>query len=492
MYRLVLYGLSVLVVYATAVSAFGYLPYTLFELGSSLGILVGFSALGNAFFAKLFKAPVNTESLYITAFILFFILFPAQTFVEYVVLMSAGVLAMGSKYLIALKKKHLINPVAAALVILGLLGSGEAIWWVGSQVMLPGVLVLGFLVMRKLKRYMLVGSFLAASLLVTISSSFFGDATSFQELLQSLLVSGPLFFFAVIMLTEPLTTPPSQKTQGIYGALTGIFFGVSFHIGPLYSSPELALLVGNIFSYAVSPKYRLKLFLKEKKQLAVNLYEFVFSSSQKVSFLPGQYFEWTLPHAKADTRGVRRYFTIASSPVESDIRLGVRIEPARSSSFKTALMALSPGDSVMASSLAGEFVLPLDQKEKLAFIAGGIGVTPFRSMIAYLKDRNEKRDIVFFYANRTDDEIAYTELFASAAEVGIKMVYIVGEAKNPDWSGHTGFLTKDIIAKEAPDYSGRTFYISGSHGMVTAFEKLLSESGITPSRIHTDFFPGFA
>lgn len=155
-------------------------------------------------------------------------------------------------------------------------------------------------------------------------------------------------------------------------------------------------------------------------------------------------------------------------------------------------MALSPGDSLMASSLAGEFVLPVDKSEKLAFIAGGIGVTPFRSMIAYLKDRNEKRDIVFFYANRADDEIAYKELFESAAEVGVRMVYVVSEAKAPGWNGHLGFLTKDIIAKEAPDFTDRTFYISGSHGMVTAFEKLLSESGIARSRIHTDFFPGFA
>lgn len=490
MYRLVLYGLSVIAVYAFAAAALGYIPYTVLQLVESLVLLLAICYGSNYLCAKVCGAPVNTESQFITAFILFFILVPAKSLEEYVVLVCAALLAMGSKYLVAIKHKHVINPVAIALVLLSLWGRGEGIWWVGSAVMLPLVFVLSLLVLRKLRRFALGFSFLITALISTVVVGVV-HALPLTDVIRTFFISGPVFFFMGIMLTEPLTTPPTKKLQVGYGVIVGLLFGAQFSWGPVYSSPELSLFVGNIFSYIVSPKYRLKLFLKQKQQLATNIFEFVFTTSQKVSFTPGQYFEWTLPHAHADQRGMRRYFTIASSPSESDIRLGVRIEPARSSSFKNALMQLEPGASLMASSLSGDFVLPSDPHIKLAFIAGGIGVTPFRSMIASLKDKGEKRDIVFFYANRAENEIAYQELFDSVKELGIKMVYLVNKPFSTTWSGgYTGLLTKEIIAKEAADLTERDFYISGSHTMVMIFKRVLRECGVPSSSIHTDFFPG--
>ena len=490
MYRLVLYGLVALLVHACVLSALGFLSFGLVPLVTSLIVLLVVSVIVNEVCSRLFHAPSNSESSFITAFILFFILFPAQTATEYMLLAAAAALAIASKYVVAYKHKHLINPAVFGLVALALFGSGEAIWWIGSATLFPVVLAFGLLVVRKLRRYALPAVFLGTALVTSIAFGIYNEFT-LSDIALTFFLSGPALFFASIMLTEPLTTPPGRTHQIVYGALVGLLFGSQFSFGTLYSSPEIALFVGNIYAYAVSPKYRLKLLLKEKTKLAKNLFEFVFSTNEKVSFSPGQYFEWTLPHKNADQRGMRRYFTIASSPTEDDIRLGVRIEETRSSSFKKALMELGQGDIVAASSLAGDFVLPADTQKKLVFIAGGIGVTPFRSMVKCLLDTGERRDIVFFYANRSEDEIAYKELFEEARGLGIRMVYVVNEASS-QWSGYKGFLTEDILRREVGDLKERVFYISGSHGMVTAFEGILQKSGVPTSNIRTDFFPGFA
>ena len=136
---------------------------------------------------------------------------------------------------------------------------------------------------------------------------------------------------------------------------------------------------------------------------------------EKLKFKPGQYLEWTLPHEKIDNRGMRRYFTIASSPTEKDMIMGVKFYD-KPSSYKQSLISLENQGIVVASQLAGDFTLPKDKNKKLIFIAGGIGVTPFRSMIKYLIDNNEKRDIVIFYSNKSFADIAYKEIFDEAAK----------------------------------------------------------------------------
>ena len=178
------------------------------------------------------------------------------------------------------------------------------------------------------------------------------------------------------MLTEPLTMPPTRTSRILYGAIVGLLFTSIIRLGSFYFTPELALLVGNIFVYVVSPKGRFMLTLIEKNEIVAGTLEFVFTPDKPLTFRPGQYLEWTLGHTPSDDRGNRRYFTIASSPTESTVRLGVRISESKST-FKRALKDMQIGDVVSASSLAGDFVLPEDAKKKLVFIAGGIGITPF-------------------------------------------------------------------------------------------------------------------
>jgi len=286
------------------------------------------------------------------------------------------------------------------------------------------------------------------------------------------------------MLTEPATAPTKKSFRAIYGALIGFLSA--------FAQYETALIIGNVFSYIVSFKYGLALHLKEKKQIAsAETYEFSFVPDRKINFRPGQYLEWTLKHRGADSRGARRFFTIASSPTETEIKLGVKFYSGgpstglrAGSTFKKELIRLLPGAKLSAGRLAGDFTLPENKNKKLVFIAGGIGITPFRSMIKYLIDTNEKRDIVLLYSNKTESEIAYREIFEEArGKFGLKTVYINNDKD--------GFIDGKTIMREAPDFKERCFYISGPHSMTEAFKHTLAGLGVHRSQIKTDFFPGY-
>jgi len=301
-------------------------------------------------------------------------------------------------------------------------------------------------------------------------------------------------FFAFVMLTEPMTTPPTKSGQVAYGLLTGFLFAPAVHIGSVYSTPELALVAGNLFSYLISPKLKLILRLKDRIEIATDSCDFVFSADRKFRFKPGQYMEWTLAHESPDNRGIRRFFTLASSPTEAEIRLGVKFYD-QSSSFKVAMMAMDTGDAIVASQLAGDFFLPRNKRQKLVFIAGGIGVTPFRSMVKWLIDTGDQRDVTLFYFNRAEPDIAYREVFDQArASLGLKVIYALNDRKAvpPGWPGLVGRLSPAILAREVPDYQERLFYISGPRAMVLSYEAVLQELGVARKRIKVDYFPGFA
>ena len=220
----------------------------------------------------------------------------------------------------------------------------------------------------------------------------------------------------------------------------------------------------------------------------------MFEPDRPLAFRAGQYLEWTIESKKSDNRGNRRYFTIASSPTEKEIMLGVKFYE-KPSTFKTALGQMKEGDKIIGSQLSGDFVLPRNKNKKLVFIAGGIGVTPFRSMIKYLIDTSEKRDITLIYANRTEEDIAYKNILDMATKVfGLKVVYVISSQKDKTkkWEGRVGFVNDKLIQEEIADFKDRTFYISGPPSMVAGVEKTIKSLGVGSSRIKTDFFPGFA
>jgi len=294
------------------------------------------------------------------------------------------------------------------------------------------------------------------------------------------------------MLTEPLTSPSTRKNQILYGALTGLLITPQFSVINIHFTPEVALIFGNIFSYIINPNYRLLTSLIYKIQLSPDTFEFAFAKRKNFKFIPGQYMEWALPHAQTDSRGNRRYFSFSSSPTEKMISITVKFYE-NSSSYKTKLFNLKRNENIITDQVAGDFTLPKDLKKPLVFIAGGVGITPFRSMIKYILDKNLKADIILIYSNKTKDDILFSDIFKIANSNGIKTIYNLTDLKSipSGWQGTTGHITKDLIQKNIPDFDKRIFYISGPQLMVQNFEQTLRESGVGRRMIKTDFFPGY-
>ena len=119
--------------------------------------------------------------------------------------------------------------------------------------------------------------------------------------------------------------------------------------------------------------------------------------------------QWSLPHHTEDVRGAKRYFTIASSPYDKDIKLGVKILN-NGSTFKKELADLQKGDTLLVNSVRGDFVLPPVTEKEIVCIAGGIGVTPFISMLRTLLHTKEKYHLTLFYFVNQREDIAYREL----------------------------------------------------------------------------------
>lgn len=210
---------------------------------------------------------------------------------------------------------------------------------------------------------------------------------------------------------------------------------------------------------------------------ADNIETLYFESDTKPHYVAGQFIELRIPHDNKDDRGDKRWFTLSSSPTSDLLTITTKFAADKGSSFKKALRALPPDTILDMASPMGDFVLPKDESIPLTFVAGGIGATPFHSMVQYLIDSGEldKRDITLLYAASSEGEIAFLKTFKA---LGDKFHTIVGER-----------LTADKVL-EAANKDGY-IYMSGPEPMIEALEKDLRAAGIDKRNIQTDFFPNY-
>lgn len=488
MYRVVTLTLLCLAVISVSLGTVGLMFYgavsQLLSLTVALVVGVGF----NIILAKLLRIPANHESAVITALILFFLFTPAQQLVDHYLIAVAVAAGVASKFFIAPRRQHIFNAAAFGAVVLSLPGWHEAWWWIASPEMFIPLLIAGVLVVTKVRRWPMVVAFIGVGALVYMVES----VTLFNDELSTAVwryaVTGPSLFLAFYMLTEPFTTPPTRWLQIAYGVTVGLIANTTLLMPVVAMTPELALLIGNLVFYPFTLRQKLYLPLQERRPIAADTYEYTFTAPTNVTWQPGQYLEWMLPHQESDKRGQRRYFTIASAPAEGSMKLAVRELPSGGSTYKSALAQLQPGREIIASQLAGDFLLPEDASVPMGWIAGGIGVTPFRSFVGHISARNETRDAILFYCNKTEADIAYRKTFAAASEHGLTTVHVLEEAPTDDYE--TGYITKEMLERQAPDYLERVWYLSGPPGMVNAYESLLRDLGVPGSQIVKDFFPG--
>lgn len=492
MYRLLLYYLLALVGAAMLFGTLGWLTYSPYSILFTSSYFVITCLVINYVFAKVFDAPTNWESSILTALILSLIITPAASFKDITFFTAAAGLAIASKYLLAIRYKHIFNPAAIAVVLTAFGPQESASWWVGASVLLPIVVVGGLLISRKIRRLGMVLTFIATAILSTLFFVWLSGRDT-GVALQNVILHSSLFFLAFVMLTEPWTSPATKGKRIIYALIVGILFAPALHVGSIYSTPELALVVGNIFAFLVSPMVKTRLYLKDRHLFGKRTEDIEFTPERAFNYKPGQYVELTLPHSSADSRGLRRYFTLASSPTEDTIRFGIRYYDP-SSTFKQTLREADDDLFISAGQLGGDFTMPSDKKLKLAFIAGGIGVTPFRSMVKYLSDTGDDRSVKMIYSERTVDDVTYSDVFEEARrKVRVDTTYVVNELKSlPSPHVRPGQINAELIKTAIPDYLERTFYISGPQPMVLTIKENLIDLGVPSSQVKVDYFFGYS
>lgn len=254
----------------------------------------------------------------------------------------------------------------------------------------------------------------------------------------------------------------------------------------------------------IVPAQPLKLELKLLEKVShkgTDIMSFRFSRSDdqnnNLNYKAGQYSVLDLGTMQ-DPEGPTRSFTIASSPTEKDvIMITTRI---RDTPFKQKLSRLEEGTAVKIMAPAGNFTLPQDYSVPLVFLSGGIGVTPFRSMIKYAADKQLPLKIAMFDSNRNQANILYKDEFDSCAKVNtnLRIIYTITKEEDnnlsSDWKGERGYIDAVMLAKYLTKYElvNSIFYICGPPAMLNAMQKLLSEEiGVPDERIRIEEFTGY-
>jgi len=230
----------------------------------------------------------------------------------------------------------------------------------------------------------------------------------------------------------------------------------------------------------------MQLTLKDRKQEVPGVETFIFEPYMK-SDIPiwkaGQYLHYMLHHEPTDDRGSDRWFTIASAPFTKHPQITTRYAPAgvQGSSFKKALLEMKVGDFIEAEGPYGDFIVD-DLDAEYVFIAGGIGITPFHSILAELDHSKKKIKATLLYGSRDENIVFKNELETFARNNSdLKIVNVVAPLQ----------INDATIKKNVPDISKPIFYVSGPEPMVNALSKTLKEMGVPEAHIKGDWFPGY-
>ncbi len=220
----------------------------------------------------------------------------------------------------------------------------------------------------------------------------------------------------------------------------------------------------------------MKLTLINKKEEVAGVISFVFQPEQPLTWIAGQFMQYHF-------LGEKRYFTISSAPHEQNIMLTTRFSDP-GSDFKKALKNMQVGQSIEATGPHGSFTLE-DPSKNYVFLAGGIGITPFRAILLDLAHKKEPINITLLYANR-DQNIVFKNELESLTKT------------NPNFKIHYFINNNQLDQNKLLQIFNSTFYIlhstfflSGPEPFVLSMEKLLSDLGVLDENIKRDYFPGY-
>lgn len=210
------------------------------------------------------------------------------------------------------------------------------------------------------------------------------------------------------------------------------------------------------------------------------------------AFRPGQYMNLSLVAPReADPSGNLRSFSIASAPHEAELTFATRM---RGSPFKRELAALPAGAQVMAEGPFGELVLDDDARDAV-LLAGGIGITPFRSMLRDAAHRGSVRNITLVYGNRTPQSSAFLDELSALSDAlpRLRMVNCVSEPERcvPAWQGETGFVTEKLLARYVANPRTAIWYVVGPPAMTAAMRDTLLNLDVDDEAVRVEEFAGY-
>ncbi|MCL5438526.1 MAG: FAD-dependent oxidoreductase [Patescibacteria group bacterium] len=239
----------------------------------------------------------------------------------------------------------------------------------------------------------------------------------------------------------------------------------------------------------------LEFYLKfvKKEKVSKDAHTFYFDCSGRgIDFLPGQFTQIFLPIEDPE-RGNSRYFTISSSPLNKDfLTITTRIVKSK---FKKTLFELTPGTEVKFLKPSGGFVFREEDNEPRVFLAGGIGVTPFHSIIAYITVKKITTQITLFASFSTVEDIVFYDEFTqiSKSNPNIEIVYTITkpEESKSQWTGETGRISEQMIKKYVNDIADSSFWVAGPPTMVTAILEIINNLGVQKEKIHKENFSGY-
>jgi ferredoxin-NADP reductase len=232
--------------------------------------------------------------------------------------------------------------------------------------------------------------------------------------------------------------------------------------------------------------------LTRKEQVAEGTFAFHFDRPAGFQFKAGQYINVTLIEPpETDAEGNTRSFSIASAPFDTDLMVATRI---RDTAFKRVLKDMPAGGEVSIAGPFGSFTLRQSSRPAV-FLAGGIGITPFRSMILQAVHERLSRRLFLFYSNRRPEDAPFLEelLALQGRADGFRFIGTMTDMQKSQtpWQGETGYIDREMLVRYTGDIGEPIYYSAGPPGLVAAMQKMLSQAGIREDDIVTEEFPGY-
>lgn len=233
--------------------------------------------------------------------------------------------------------------------------------------------------------------------------------------------------------------------------------------------------------------------LRRRDTVAHDTASFFFEKPAGFDFQPGQFAELTLMSPpETDAEGDLRAFSIASAPYESDLMFTTRL---RDTAFKRVLKTLPLGTLVQLEGAYGTLTLHEDLSRPAVFLAGGIGITPFLSMVRQAARERRPQKLILFYSNRRPEDAPFLEDLEKLGRENdnFKLVATMTQPAGlrPAWQGETGHITAEMLARHVGNLPRPVYYIAGPPALVKAMRETLKTAGVGGQSVRAEEFAGY-